>query len=116
MTQGGHSNATFTVAVNRRFKNAQGEREADFIKCVAWRQTADYVARYIKQGDHVIVEGAIQTRTYDAQDGSKRYVTELVADQVESVGRRKDSTQGPAAGEHEPRGEFKEVQDDDLPF
>lgn len=82
-TGSGVSMCTFTVAVNRRYTNANGTREADFITVVAWRQLADLCARYLAKGRKVSVVGSIQTRTYDAQDGSKRYATEVVADEVE---------------------------------
>ena len=90
-TPSGVSCVTFTVACQRRFVNQQGVREADFINCVAWRQTADFVSRYFTKGSRIGVEGTIQTRSYDAQDGSKRYVTEVVVDNVEFVGGRGDS-------------------------
>lgn len=70
--------ATFTLAVNRNY----GEREADFINCVAYRKLADIVGRYVKKGSLVSVDGRLQTRSYDAQDGSKRYVTEVICDNV----------------------------------
>ena len=74
---------TFRIAVQRRFSNQQGVREADFINIVAWRQTADLCAKFLTKGRKVGVVGAIQTRTYDAQDGSKRTAFEVVADDVE---------------------------------
>ena len=126
-TQSGVSRSTFTVAVQRRFANAQGVREADFIPVVAWRQSADFVNRYLTKGSKVAVEGSMQVRSYDAQDGSKRYVTEIIADSVEAVGGR-DEGQGqarprdngptpppaPAAGPA--MNDFTEVEDDELPF
>ena len=126
-TPSGVSCTTFTVACNRRFVNQQGVREADFINCVAWRQNADFVARYLTKGSKVAVEGSIQTRSYDAQDGTKRYVTEIVADNVEFLSSREDggSRQGnyaPAAPAPAPRSaapassDFTEVDDDELPF
>ncbi|MFA7689085.1 MAG: single-stranded DNA-binding protein, partial [Bacilli bacterium] len=75
--------ATFTVAINRTYTNQSGEREADFINIVVWRKQAENVKNYLNQGSLVSVEGRIQTRSYDAQDGSKRYVTEVVADSVQ---------------------------------
>lgn len=75
--------ATFTLAVDRRFKNASGEKQADFIPVVAWRQNADFVGKYFKKGSKIIVIGSIQTRTYDDKDGKKVYVTEVVADEIE---------------------------------
>ena len=82
-TQSGIAQCTFRLAVQRRFANAQGVREADFLTIVCWRQTAELCARYLSKGRKVAVEGSIQTRSYDAQDGTKRYVTEIVADNVE---------------------------------
>ena len=133
-TPSGVSCTTFTVACQRRFANQQGVREADFINCVAWRQTADFVARYFTKGSRIGVEGTIQTRSYDAQDGSKRYVTEVVVDNVEFVGSRNeggarrdeapfpsappaDNGMGFSGGAMQGanRG-FTEVEDDELPF
>lgn len=72
----GTPTATFSLAVDRNFTNQQGEREADFINCVVWRKQAENLAKYCTKGSQVAVEGRIQTRNYDAQDGTKRYVTE----------------------------------------
>ena len=124
-TQSGVSRSTFTVAVQRRFANAQGVREADFIPVVAWRQSADFVNRYLTKGRKVAVEGSIQTRSYDAQDGSKRYVTEIIADSVEALGSRDDGqarphdngpTPPPAVPAAPSSNDFTEVDDDELPF
>ena len=78
----GISTTSFSLAVNRNFTNQNGEREADFINCVAWRKQAENIAKYCVKGTQVAVEGRIQTRSNDAQDGTKRYVTEVVADNV----------------------------------
>ena len=124
-TSSGITKCSFTVAVQRRFANAQGVREADFIPVVCWRQTAELCARYLSKGRKVAVEGSIQVRSYDAQDGTKRYVTEVVADNVEFVGSRDEGARGdyaPAAPAPAPRqaapaaGGFTEVDDDELPF
>ena len=127
-TQSGISRSTFTVAVNRRFTNAQGVREADFIPVVAWRQTADFVNRYLTKGSKVAVEGSMQVRSYDAQDGSKRYVTEIIADNIEFAGSRNSDggaaprprDNGPTPPPAPPAGpamnDFTEVEDDELPF
>lgn len=85
-TQSGVVTCSFRLAVNRRFKNAAGERVADFFSVVCWRQTAEFVMRYFNKGDAIAIEGSLQTRSYDAQDGSKRYFTEIVADNVEFAG------------------------------
>ena len=126
-TQSGISQSTFRIAVQRRFANAQGVREADFLTVVAWRQTADFCNRYLTKGSKVAVEGSMQVRSYDAQDGSKRYVTEVIADSVESVGSRGDSqgqarprdngpTPPPAPAAGPAMNDFTEVEDDELPF
>ena len=81
-TASGIANCTFRLAVQRRFANAQGVREADFLPIVCWRQTAEFASKYLSKGRKVAVEGSIQTRSYDANDGSKRYVTEIIADNV----------------------------------
>ena len=93
------------------FANAQGVREADFIPVVCWRQTADLCARYLSKGRRVAVEGSIQTRSYDAQDGSKRWVTEIIADHVEAQDKAKE-----APKDKPQQGQFTEVEDDELPF
>ena len=126
-TQSGISRSTFRIAVQRRFANAQGVREADFLTVVAWRQNADFCNRYLTKGSKVAVEGSIQVRSYDAQDGTKRYVTEVVADNVEFLGSREEGGQrsggfapaapAPAARNSMPaNNDFTEVDDDELPF
>ena len=75
--------ATFTLAVNRTFSNQQGEREADFINCVVWRRPAENVANFLKKGSMAGVDGRIQTRSYEGQDGKRVYVTEVVAESVQ---------------------------------
>ncbi|MHB1485687.1 MAG: single-stranded DNA-binding protein [Saccharofermentanales bacterium] len=86
--------ATFTVAVDRRFKSANGEKQADFIPVVAWRQQADFVGKYFKKGSKIIVIGSIQTRTYDDKDGKKVYVTEIVADELEFAESKREDGSG----------------------
>ena len=125
-TSSGIAQCTFRLAVQRRFANQQGVREADFLTIVCWRQTAELCSRYLSKGRKVAVEGSIQTRSYDAQDGTKRYVTEIVADNVEFLGSRDEGSRGgdyaPAAPAPAPRqtapaaGDFTEVDDDELPF
>ena len=75
--------ATFSLAVNRNFTNQNGEREADFINIVVWRKQAENCKNYISQGSQVAIDGRIQTRNYEDQNGQKRYVTEVVADNVQ---------------------------------
>ena len=127
-TQSGVSRSTFRIAVQRRFANAQGVREADFLTVVAWRQSADFCNRYLSKGRKVAVEGSIQTRSYDAQDGTKRYVTEVVADEVEFVtpagdgAPRQNANEAPGSQAAAPAGsayqstQMEQADDDDLPF
>lgn len=89
-TGSGISVCTFTVAVNRRFKDQNGEIKTDFIPVVAWRQQGENCAKYLAKGSKVAVCGAIQVRSYEAQDGSKRYATEIVADEVEFLSGKRD--------------------------
>jgi len=118
---------TFTLAVNRRFTNKQGVREADFINIVTFRQTAELCARYLTKGRKAAVVGSIQSRTYDAQDGTKRYVTEVVADEVEFIGgaggtgtsRADDAPPLPDPDDYQGRSTapaFADADDDELPF
>lgn len=135
MTQNGVSRSNFRVAVQRRFTNQQGVREADFFNVIAWRNTADFCNRYLTKGRRVCVEGSMQNRSYDAQDGTKRYVWELIADSVEICDNKSDRTGENGNGTQHtqqtnhtervnntqqttntmPNG-FEEVNDDELPF
>lgn len=83
--------ATFSLAVNRPFSNQNGEREADFINIVVWRKQAENCKNYLTQGSQVAVEGRLQTRTYDDQNGQRRYITEVIADNVEFLGSKNSS-------------------------
>lgn len=105
----------FSIAVQREFTNSEGERDADFFNIVAWRTTAENCNKYLKKGSKVAVMGAIQNRSYDAQDGTKRYVTEIVADKVEFVGAR---ASGNDSEEREEVSKLEPIKDDDgdLPF
>ena len=82
-TSSGITVCKFTLAVQRKFSNANGEKETDFINIVTWRTLAENCIKYLSKGKKVAVVGAIQTRSYDAQDGTKRYVTEIMAEEVE---------------------------------
>ena len=90
-TPSGIATTSFSIAVQRNYANAQGDREADFINCIAWRKQAENIAKYCTKGSQVAVDGRIQTRNYDAQDGTKRYVTEVIADNVTFLGGRSGS-------------------------
>ena len=126
-TQSGLSTVSFTVACNRRFTSQGQEPQADFINCVAWRQTADYMANYVKKGALLGVEGRIQTRNYEDKSGHKVYVTEVVCDSVQTLVRGAESSAGNNYGTtqtntytapvSEPVDDYSVViNDDDLPF
>ena len=85
-TTSGLSQTRFTLAVNRRVAGPDGQRKADFIPCVAWGQTAETIAKYLKKGRELAVEGRIQTGSYDAQDGTKRYTTDVVVENFTFIG------------------------------
>ena len=89
--------ATFTLAVNRTFKNENGEREVDFINCVMWRQQAENLANWAKKGALIGITGRIQTRSYDNQQGQRVYVTEVVAEQFQLLESR--NSQGQSQGQ-----------------
>lgn len=93
--QNGSSSVSFSLAVDRSFVGQNGERQADFINCVAWRGQADFISRYIKKGYMMSVEGRIQTRQYQDQQGQTRYVTEVVCEQVSNLQPR-DPNQAPS--------------------
>ena len=80
--------ASFTLAVNRPFKNANGENEADFIPVVLFGKTAELAANYVHKGQRLLVEGRLQVRSYDAKDGSKRYVTEVIGNDIEFIEKK----------------------------
>ena len=82
-TASGVNVAKFTLAVQRKYANEKGEKETDFFSIIAWRTLADTCHKYLHKGSKVAVVGSIQNRTYEAQDGTKRYVTDIVADEVE---------------------------------
>ena len=113
-TSNGVSVCRFTLAVTRRFANSEGERDTDFISIVAWRALADNCHKFIKKGSKVAVVGNIQSRSYDATDGTKRYVTEIVAEEVEFLNTRNDS--GMPAEKKDEVTELEPIDDDSLPF
>ena len=131
-TSGGIATCTFRLATQRRVANRDGVREADFHNIVCWRGLAENCARYLIKGNKVAVEGQIQNRSYDAQDGTKRYVTEIVADNVEFLtakgeasdvrrvegraGAADTGTRTASVSQTAAQVGFEEVDDDDLPF
>ena len=121
-TNSGVAVANFSLAVDRRFRNAQGEKETDFINIVAWRKTAELCGEYLKKGRQVAVDGWLQMRKYQTQQGENRTVYEVVADNVQFLGSRGSETSAPpppSDGDAPPEPVGKpdeENQDDDLPF
>ena len=113
-TNSGIAQCTLHLAVQRRFANAQGVREADFFNIVCWRNTAEFAAKYLSKGRKVAVEGSLQTRSYDAQDGSKRYVTEVIADNVEFCDSAPKTATEPMPTNR--NDGFVEVDEDDEPL
>ena len=111
--------ATFTLAVNRNFKNADGNREADFINVVIWRQQAENLANWAKKGALIGVTGRIQTRSYDNQQGQRVYVTEVVAESFQLLEKRDNSANYSSVDEQIPTGisgQPMDIDDDGLPF
>jgi single-strand DNA-binding protein len=102
-TPNGVAVASFTLAVNRAFTNQQGEREADFINCVVWRRPAENVANFLKKGSLAGVDGRVQTRSYEGQDGKRVYVTEVMAESVQFL-EPKSQGQGQSQGQNFDRG------------
>ncbi|KIL49213.1 single-stranded DNA-binding protein [Jeotgalibacillus soli] len=96
--------ATFTLAVNRSFTNQQGDREADFINCVVWRRPAENVANFLKKGSLAGVDGRVQSRSYDNQEGKRVYVTEIVAESVQFLEPRNASSGESGGGYGENQG------------
>lgn len=116
---------TFRIAVQRRYTNQQGVREADFFNVVVWRQQAENCAKYLSKGRRCAVAGSLQSRTYDAQDGTKRNIVEIVADEVEflsSPQERQYNNPGDVPAPSAPSASytsntgFTQVDDDELPF
>ena len=104
----------FTVAVNRTFSNNNGERETDFINIVVWRNLADNCHKFLKRGSKVAVVGNIQNRSYDATDGTKRYITEVVAEEVEFISTKNNGDEQPRKAEEVTK--LEPIDDNDLPF
>ncbi|AGR64359.1 single-stranded DNA-binding protein [Lactobacillus reuteri] len=105
-TTSGNAVATFNLAVNRQFKNQNGEREADFIRCIIWRKSAENLTNFTHKGSLIGVEGRIQTRSYENQQGQRVYVTEVIVDSFALLESRQDNQQGAPV----------DVADDQLPF
>ncbi|WP_017470650.1 single-stranded DNA-binding protein [Amphibacillus jilinensis] len=125
-TASGKAVANFTIAVNRPFSNQQGDREADFINCVIWNKAAENLANYMSKGSLIGIDGNLQTRNYDGQDGKKVYVTEVLAGSVqflESKNKTASNSGNQNQGSNQPNtntppdgAEPIDISDDDLPF
>ena len=125
-TAKGVSLCRFSLAVQRRFAGQDGEREADFINIVVWRGQADNCYKYLKKGSKCGIVGSLQTRSYDAQDGTKRYSTDVVADEVEFLSTKGSSNSeesfepaesgSKSSGKSDVVNKFEPIDDDNLPF
>ncbi len=126
-TQSGTAVASFTLAVNRSFTNQNGEREADFINCVAWQKAAEFVSQYFKKGQQMALEGRLMVSSYDGNDGQRHWKTEVVAEQIEFVGSKGNGSNSNNAsgnsggsGDNAPSqlgwGQEVVFDDNDLPF
>ncbi|MDD6308591.1 MAG: single-stranded DNA-binding protein [Clostridia bacterium] len=118
-TQSGMSVATFTVAVTRSYARQGEERQTDFINCVAFRNTADFISRFFTKGNLIAVDGTIQTRTWDDQEGKRHWVTEVIVNEAHFVEGKKDSAgqaDGASPASDLPMDFGPDATDDDLPF
>ena len=123
VTQSGLSVVQFVIGVQRQFARKDGEREADFISCVAWRKTAENIARYFKKGQLIGIDGRVQTRSYDDKNGQRVYVTEVVVDNFAFLSSQKgQGNQNPSQRPNTPAQDpfagtgSVDITDDDLPF
>ncbi|MGM7689797.1 single-stranded DNA-binding protein [Staphylococcus felis] len=116
-TPSGVSVATFTLAVNRTFTNAQGEREADFINCVVFGKQAENVKKFLNKGNSAGVDGRLQSRSYENKEGQRVYVTEVVCDSVQFLEPKNNSQSKQQQGQTQDNPfENASIDDDDLPF
>ncbi|AKG66635.1 single-stranded DNA-binding protein [Lactobacillus helveticus] len=123
-TKSGANVCSFTLAVDRNFKSKNGEREADFISCIAWKKTAEVMSKYVKKGSVIGVDGRIQTRSYDNRDGQRVYVTEVVVEDFSFLGGADKDSQVSKNNQSSPNqsndpfdsSEPTGIADDDLPF
>lgn len=116
-TPSGSAVGNFRLAVNRRFTNQNGEREADFINCVVWKKTAENLANFTHKGSLVAIDGRIQTRNYENQNGQKVYITEIVVEQFALLEPRQDNqVQQNNMSPFDNPSDQVDITDDDLPF
>ncbi len=115
-TLSGVSVTSFAVAVDRKYTPSGQERQTDFIDCVAWRNTAEFISKYFKKGEMIAIEGELQTRMYEDKHGNKRKAVEVVVSNVSFCGSKQQSAEEkPSEAPNEYPAEFDEI-DDDLPF
>jgi single-strand DNA-binding protein len=115
-TPSGVAVANFRIAVDRNFSNAQGERETDFIDVVAWRQSAEFVDQYLSKGRLIFIEGRLQVRQWQTQDGQRRRSTEVVADQVRALDKPREMREGEAGAEQPRRQPARQRSGGDEPM
>ena len=120
-TNNGVSLCKFTLAVQRRFSGNDGEREADFLPIIVWRGQAENCYKYLKKGSKAAISGSVQTRSYEATDGSRRYMTEIIADEVEFLASRGAGADdvaddNGAEDKKDVVSKFEPIDDDNLPF
>ena len=118
-TANGISVCKFSVAVQRKYANADGEKEVDFLNIVAWRGLADNCNKYLRKGNKCGVVGSIQTRSYDANDGTKKYLTEIIAEEIEFLSPKTENENKPqteSQKRQEVMKDFTPIDDSQLPF
>jgi len=119
-TTSGKTVATFTLAVDRRFKNKDGQKEADFVPIVVWGKQAEIVDQYLSKGSQIGISGRLQVRSYDDKEGQRRYATEVIAEEVNFIGGNKDRGSQSHAAEGPPLNLDDDfhlmADDDDIPF
>lgn len=116
-TQNGNAVVSFTLAVDRDFKNADGGRDTDFVECVAWRATAEFLANYFRRGDPAAVSGRLQSRKWTDKNGNQRIAWEVQAENVYFCGGRRDSSNTADERDATPGPQMTEAEDDgELPF
>lgn len=99
--------ARFSIAVDRRVRRDSGQQTADFINCVAWQQTAEFICRYFQKGSMIAIEGRIQSRSWDGQDGKRQYATEVVAESAYFTGSRNETNTRGAQGGYQSGGSYQ---------
>lgn len=127
-TPSGVNVTSFAIGIQRKYKEQDGSYRSDFINVVAWRQTAEFICRYFGKGDAIVICGSLQTRSWQDQQGNKRYATEVIAEEAGFCGK-KDQNRAPMPGDGDvpmptekpagvmPEGNFEEITgDDDIPF